>query len=253
MILFVPFCAPGILWTEDHMENMRVIECWTLDRSYTGNSNYETRDFILLLDLLLGIVRLWTLHEIEHFASLFFEYVLPTRISEKSKTALRSFMDAYLRSDIRWSWPEAQLALCAAFKVLLELPTFPEPTTAYQDTPPGDSALILFLLTPGNHMGYRGLTSIMRSLLVVINVSATTLRNNKNTYSMSWPTWLDLWDPERPDTAMYILKPGATLPPSPLTSPVMNTLLSATNLTGEYHLLIKRLSPHTTVTFQTWT
>ena len=79
------------------MENMRVIECWTLDRSYTGNSDYETRDFALLIDLLLGIVRPWTLHEIEHFAALFFEHVLPTRISKESKIALWSFTDAYLR------------------------------------------------------------------------------------------------------------------------------------------------------------
>ena len=232
---------------------MRVIECWTLDRSYTGDSDYKTRDFALFIDLLLGIVRPWTLHKIEHFAALFFEHILPTRISKESKTALRSFTDAYLRGNIRWSWPEAQPALRTAFKVLLELPTFPEPTTAYRDLPPGDSVLIPYLLTPDNHMGYGGLTGVMRSLLVAINMSATTLHNNKNTYSMSWPTWIDLWDPDRPDTAMYILKPGAVLPPAPLTSPIVNTLLSATNLTGEHHLLIKRLSTHTAATFRTWT
>ena len=217
---------------------------------------YETCDFALLVDFLLGIVRPWTLHEVDYYVAQFFTDLLPDCITDSSMDYLKRFTAAYLRDDIRWSWPEAQPALRAAFRVLLQAETYSGTEMEFRDTPPGDAALIPYVTSDRDHLGFAGLTGLMRSLLVAINVSAPTLRNNKNTYSMSWPMWLNLWAQESAPPLMYhVLPEDADAPAHPklITSPVQNNLLGTTNLTGEHHLLIKRLSPCTAVTFRTWT
>ena len=217
---------------------------------------YETRDFALLIDFLLKIVRPWTLHEVDYYAAQFFTDLLPDCITDSSMDYLKKFTAAYLHDDIRWSWPEAQPALRAAFRVLLQADTYSGTEMELRDTPPGDATLIPYVTSDRDHLGFAGLTGLMRSLLVAINVSAPTLRNNKNTYSMSWPTWLNLWAQESAPPLMYhVLPEDADAPAHPklITSPVQNNLLGTTNLTGEHHLLIKRLSPCTAVTFRTWT
>ena len=102
MIVFLPFVAPEIVPTQDHMQNVRSIERWALDRDMIKyNRDFETRDFALLIDFLLGIVRPWTLHELDMYAPAFFQRVLPMQISSNSARYIRYFASDYLKDEIQ--------------------------------------------------------------------------------------------------------------------------------------------------------
>ena len=125
-----------------------------------------------------------------------------------------------------------------------------------RDQPLEDAALIPFAQINNLSRGFGGLTGLMRSLLVAINISPPTLRNNKSNYIMSWPTWINLWKSDGEPTELTLFEPCEEPPqklPPPKTVPIEDHLFGSTNLTGEHHLLIKRLAPHTAATFRTWT
>ena len=214
LVVFIPFASPEILPTNDHMQNVRALECWTL-RSGIHDWRLATEGMKPAISpfssiSFWGSFDPWTLHEVDYYAAQFFTDLLLDCITDSSMDYLKKFTAAYLRDDIRWSWPEAQPALRAAFRVLLQAGTYSGTEVEIRDTPPGDAALIPYVTADRDHLGFAGLTGLMRSLLVAINVSAPTLRNNKNTYSMSWPTWLNLWAQESAPPLIYHVLPEDT-------------------------------------------
>ena len=186
----------------------RKVTAWATDPDYCASmAQTRTVDFATLIDFLLGIVRPWHYNQILPHAVYFWSLVLPGQLPASARWAMLAFLAPYFRNTVRWQWKEARPYLGAFAQVILNSRTRDLREEYHRRSVPSEAVIIPFIPDSAPSCGWGGFTGIARSVLISAHTPATELRALRSDLSMSWTTWLSLWQNARLNSKALLLCP----------------------------------------------